>query len=86
MERYRGRCEAVLIRLTGRLPSEALDRAQRLIDHGEPSEGLCGLAWLISDQRIHVPTSDICEIKELTAGMVPPEHLPPDLDDYAVPS
>lgn len=85
MDRYLGRCQAILIRLAGRMPAEALDQAQHLIDHGEPAEGLCGLAWSISRQRIVVSASDIREIKELTADMVLPEHLPPDLDDYAAP-
>jgi len=47
MERYIGRCEAVLIRLNGRVASEALDRAQHLIDHGEPAEGMLSVAWAI---------------------------------------
>src|SRR5262245_5258962 len=40
---------------------------------------------LPKSQERRVPASDIRETKELTAGMVLPEHMPPDLDDYAVP-
>ena len=85
MERYLGRCEALLVRLAGCVPGEALDRAQHLIGHGEPAEGLCSLAWSICTQRIRVPASEIREIKALTAGLILPEHMPPDLDDYAIP-
>jgi hypothetical protein len=74
-----------MMRVFGLVGGKALDQSQRLIDHGEPAEGLCSFAWSISGQRIRVPASEIREIKALTAGLVLPEHMPPDLDDYAVP-
>ena len=85
MERYLGRCNAVLINLTEMVSSEGLAEAQHLIDHGEPAEGLCSLAWYLSEHGVRVPAAQIATIRELTAEFVLPEHMPPNLDDLAIP-
>jgi hypothetical protein len=82
MERYVGRCEAVVIGLTGKLPAEDLDRAQHLIDRGEPAEGLLALAWCIVERRVVVPASAVRDIRLLTADLIAEQDLQADLNDY----
>lgn len=84
MEVYQGRGEAVLIAASEVMPGDTLDDAQRLVDHGEPSEGLLQLAWAISNSRAHVPSWIVPSIRELSADLVAPETFPEDLDDFAV--
>jgi hypothetical protein len=40
MDAYLGRVQGLVILLTGTLSPAALDRAQHLIDHGEPADGV----------------------------------------------
>lgn len=84
MEAYQGRVEGVLIAASEIMPGETLDDAQRLVDHGEPSEGLLQLAWAISNSRAQVPAWIVASIRELSVDLVPPGMLPEDLDDFAV--
>ena len=77
MERYVGRCEAV-----GKLPAEDLDRAQHLIDHGEPAEALLTLAWCVVERRVVVSASAARDIRLLTADLIAEQDLPTGLNDY----
>ena len=57
--------------------------AIELIEHGEPAEGLCSLAWAIVNAKVRVPRELIDAIYKYTSGLVDEKHLPPDLADYA---
>lgn len=84
-EEYLGRVRATAWHAADYLPAERLEEVHRLIDHGEPAEGLCSLAWVIVGERIQVPGSIVDAIYEYTAGLVDDEFMPPDLRDYAKP-
>jgi hypothetical protein len=81
---YQGRVEAVLIPAGEVLSARAVEHVQRLVDHGEPSEGLLQLARAISNSRARVPAWIVASIRELSADLVPPEMLPKEVDDLAV--
>lgn len=84
-EEYLGRVRATAWHAADYLPSERLEEVHRLIDHGEPAEGLCSLAWVIVGERIQVPVSIVDAIYECTAGLIDDEFMPPDLRDFARP-
>ena len=84
-EEYLGRVRATVWRAADYLPGERLEEVHRLIDHGEPAEGLCSLAWVIVSEQVHVPASIIEAIYEYTTELIDDEFMPPDLNDYAVP-
>jgi hypothetical protein len=84
-EEYLGRVRATAWQAADYLPEEPLEEVHRLIDHGEPAEGLCSLAWAIVSERIQVPGSIVDAIYEYTAGLIDAEFMPPDLRDFARP-
>lgn len=84
-EEYLGAVRAVAWRAADHLPAERLANVDRLIEHGEPAEGLCSLAWVIVSDRVQVPMSLIIAIREYTAELIDDESMPSNLDDYAVP-
>lgn len=84
-EEYLGLVRATAWHAADYLPAERLEEVHRLIDHGEPAEGLCSLAWVIVSERIHVPVSIVDAIYEYTAGLIDDEFMPPDLRDFARP-
>lgn len=84
-EEYLGAVKAVAWQAGDYLPEERLVEVHRLIDHGEPAEGLCSLAWAIVGERVRVPTRLIGAIYEFTAGLVDDEFMPSNLRDYAAP-
>jgi hypothetical protein len=83
MERYVGRCLALVISLSDRLPRSALDEAQHLIDHGEPAEGVRAIAWAVADTGDSVSSALRDEIRALTSGLVDEGHLPPQFRSSA---
>ena len=58
---------------------------QHLIHHGEPAEGLRALAWIIVHGDKYVPAESIAMIRALSDGLVVEKHMPPSLDDHALP-
>lgn len=78
-EEYLRRVRAAAWHAADYLPAERLEEVRRLIDHGEPAEGLCSLAWAIVGERIQVPESIVDAIYECTAGLIDDEFMPPDL-------
>jgi len=84
-EDYLGRVHVLIWAITDSLSESERDEVQHLIDHGEPGEGLRSLAWIIVDGDKRVPASIVRGIKDLTEGLVAPEHLPADLDAHALP-
>lgn len=75
-EEYAGRCRALVVEWSPRLPSDDVDWAMHLIDHDEPAEGLCWLAWSIDDARIIPAAAEIHEIRRLIDDVVPESSLP----------
>jgi hypothetical protein len=84
MERWLGKVRGVLIALTDFVPAKALSQASELIDHGEPAEGLVQMAWVIVSREVRVPSWIIDAIYELGEQINDPDHLPPNLRDFAV--
>ena len=82
---YLGRVHALIWAVADSLSAGERDEVQHLIDHGEPTEGLRSLAWIIVDGDKHVPASVIASIRELSEGFVLATDLPPDLDDHGLP-
>lgn len=76
--------EAVANRAGEYLPAERLANVHRLIDHDEPAEGLCSLAWVIVNAQVRVPQGLIEAILEFTADLIDDEFMPPNLGDYAL--
>lgn len=84
-EEYLGAVKAVAWQAGDYLPEDRLTDVHDLIDHGEPAEGLCYLAWAIVSERVQVPAHLIDAVYEFTAELVDDESMPSDLRDYAAP-
>lgn len=78
---YLGRVRGLRIAVDGYLPTEAFTGVDSLIDHGDPAEGVCSLAWALHNARVAVPGWVNQAIRDLTHGMIDPEHLPPRLSE-----
>lgn len=77
-DRYLGRVHGLRIALADVLPSDAFAQADSLIQHGEPAEGVCYLAWALHNAGVEPPPWTVRDVQELTKGLVEPEHLPPE--------
>lgn len=84
LDDYLGRVRATLWLAADHVSASGLVEAQRLVDHGEPAEGMCALAWIIVNEDVQVPAALIRDIRTLSEELVPPEDLPPSLNDHAV--
>jgi len=80
MEEYLGRVRGLVIEVEALLDPIDTSGAHHLIDHGEPPEGLRSLAWTISEEGRTIPRRVYDELLNLMAGMIDPDHLPPDLE------
>lgn len=76
-DRYVGRVEGLRIALADLLPADAFAQADSLIEHGEPAEGVCYLAWTLHNADVQIPGWAIRDVQDLTEGLVEREHLPP---------
>ena len=83
---YLGQVWAVAWEAAEVLPPPALRNVMSLIEHGEPAEGMCSLAWVLVTRRVRVPARMIADIRRLAADLVPVEHMPDGLDALALPS
>lgn len=81
-EEYLGRVRAIAWEAAEYVSPARLDEVQRLIEHGEPAEGLCSLAWAIVNEQAVVPRMLIEGIREHTAELIDDEFMPINLDDY----
>lgn len=81
-EEYLDRVRAVVSQAAQYVRIDPQDRIYELIEHGEPAEGLCYLAWTIVNEKVLVPRVIIEGIRGYSAGLVDEEHMPADLDDY----
>lgn len=84
LDDYLGRVQATVWLASDHVSASGLAEAQRLVDHGEPAEGMCVLAWVIVNEDVRVPASLIRDIRALSEELVPAEELPATLDDHAI--
>jgi hypothetical protein len=76
-DRYLGRVNGLRIALADMLPPDAFAQADSMIEHGEPAEGVCYLAWALHNAGVQGPGWVVRDVQELTEGLVEPGHLPP---------
>jgi hypothetical protein len=84
LDDYLGRVQATVWDAAGWVSAEGIARVQHLVDHGEPAEGMCSLAWIIVNEKTMVPTSLIEAIRKYSEDLVPEEYMPSDLDAYGI--
>jgi hypothetical protein len=82
-EDYLGRVQAIVWQAANFVSSSGIARVQHLVDHGEPAEGMCSLAWIIVNERRRVPRDLIQDIRAHAAGLIEEEFMPENLDNYA---
>ena len=82
MEDYLGRVQAIVWRASDYVSAEAIGRVQRLVDHGEPAEGLCTLAWVIVNEDLRVPADIVKDIRTHVTGLVADGFMPADLEAH----
>jgi hypothetical protein len=78
---YVGRVRGLLISIADRLTPRECGEVEHLIEHGEPAEAMRALAWIVVERRLKVPAKTVAELRDLTAGLIEDEHMPPDLDE-----
>ena len=83
---YLGRVQAVAWEATSYLSPTSTAEVLRLIDHGEPAEAMCSLAWAVVKEGVRVPRRMIEAIRAYAAGIVDDGSMPPNLSDYALPA
>lgn len=84
LDDYFGRVTAAVWFASEYVSPAGLAEAKRLVDHGEPAEGMCTLAWVIVNEDARVPASLIRDIRALSEELVPADQMPPDLDEHAI--
>ena len=84
LEEYLGRVREALSSAESHLSMEGVAEARRLVDHGEPAEGMCILAWVIVNEDARVPRRLIDEIKYLAGEIVRSEDMPAMLDRHGL--
>ena len=77
--RLLGKVRGLRIDVGEYFPADALVEVDSLIDHDEPAEGVCSLAWALHISHVTVPAWVKEAIRDLTDGLVDSEHLPPRL-------
>jgi hypothetical protein len=83
-DEYVGLVRGLVISLSDiRTPKEC-DEVEHYIDHNENGEALHLLAWIIVESNLRVPTETVRAIRELSDGLVLPEHMPPTLDAHII--
>jgi len=78
---YLGRVQGLRIAMGDYVSAESLTQVDSLIDHGEPAEGVCSLAWALYNAQVAAPGWVNDDIRDLTDGIVDREHLPPPLPE-----
>ena len=83
MSEYLAHVQSTVAEARRYLPKESLTEVEDLVEHGEPAEGMCSLAWVISTRKVRVPASLVDAIRRYSRELIPPEQMPPDLDAFA---
>lgn len=84
MEAYLGRVQVTIWETDKYLSRQAVERAQHLVDHGEPAEGMLSLAWAVVSEGARVPESLIAAIRSHAADLVPEDCWPTSLGDHSL--
>lgn len=84
LEAYFDRVRAAIWSASIYVSDAGLSEAQRLVEHGEPAEGMSVLAWVIVNEDVRVPVSLIRDIRALSEELVPADDLPATLDDHGI--
>ena len=79
MEDYLGWVHGLRMAAGELLPAEALTNVDSLIEHGEPAEGVCSLAWALYNADIAIPRWVNEAIRDLANELIDPAHMPPPL-------
>ena len=80
---YYHRARAIVWEAAGYVSEARLDEVRRLIDHGEPAESLCSLAWAIVAEEAQVPRRMIEDIRLYSSDLVCEELMPGNLSQFA---
>lgn len=81
-ENYLGRVQAIVWEVSEYVSAAGIQRVQHLVDHGEPAEGMCTLAWTIVNEQRRVPASLLRDIRSHAVDLVSEEFMPENLDEY----
>ncbi len=84
LDDYLGRVQATVWDAAGWVSAEGIARVQHLVDHGEPAEGMCSLAWIIVNEQTMVPRALIDAIRRYSEDLVADEYMPDDLDSHGI--
>jgi hypothetical protein len=79
-----GLVRGLVISLAAILTPEECAEVEHYIDHDEHGEALRSLAWIIVESNLRVPAEAVRAIRELSDGLVLPEHMPPTLDAHII--
>jgi len=82
-ETFVARIRELVWSLHALLTPDERSEVEHLIDHGEPSEALRTLAWIIVDDDKRVAPRALLTLRELSAGLVDALDLPPNLERQA---
>lgn len=82
-DEYLGLVRATAWRAADYVPADRLEEVNRLIDHGDPAEGLCSLAWAIVNMQVRVPGDLVGDIVRYTREIIA-EELLPDRRDFSL--
>ncbi len=73
---YVGRCRAFVIAHSEGVAPADVGWAMHLIDHDEPAEGLCSLAWALDSAGVVLEDEEIEDLVQLIGDLVPVDALP----------
>jgi hypothetical protein len=76
LDDYVGRCRAFVIGHSEALSADDVGWAMHLIDHDEPAEGLCSLAWALEAAGVALTADEVDEFLWLVGDLVPADALP----------
>lgn len=76
LQEYLGKVEVLLRELQEVLHPSELAEVRRLVNHGEPAEGMRTLAWIIHDRKLPASRKVRLEVIDLTGGLVEDVDMP----------
>jgi len=79
---YIGRCRAFVIAHSEGLAPADVGWAMHLIDHDEPAEGLCSLAWAFDSAGVELEDAVIADLVHLIGDLVPADALPERIQEW----
>jgi hypothetical protein len=80
---YLQRVHALVASISLELTDAELAEVNHLIDHNECGEALRTLAWIVVDEKKHIPIAAAKDIRDLSRGLVAEEDLPSNLEQHA---